>query len=157
MVESSALQKYSLFGGLLEEQIDRIRSLMETEIYAPGEDIISEGSRNDKIRFVLEGRVAVIKAGLNLFEFGEGDTFGEMEVLDIMPSVATVKTLLPTTVASLSNRSLREIYKLDIKAFSLIIMNLARDLSRRLRRMDEWRCQAWAGDGAPEMCLPGAE
>jgi CRP-like cAMP-binding protein len=60
-----------------------------------------------------------------------------MEVLDVMPSAATIKTLANTRVASISNRNLREIYKADIKSFSLIIMNLARDLSRRLRRMDE--------------------
>jgi hypothetical protein len=38
---------------------------------------------------------------------------------------------------SISNKSLREIYRSDMKTFSMIIMNLARDLSRRLRRMDD--------------------
>ena len=33
MVKPSSLQKYSLFGGLLEEQIDRILPLMEMETY----------------------------------------------------------------------------------------------------------------------------
>ncbi|QQO08971.1 cyclic nucleotide-binding domain-containing protein [Breznakiella homolactica] len=154
MVESSALQKYSLFGGLLENQIDTIQPLMELEHYGPGDDIILEGERNDKIRFVIEGRVAVIKANLTLFEFGEGDAFGEMEVLDVMPSAATVRAITATKVMSISNRSLREIYKRDMAAFSIIIMNLARDLSRRLRRMDEWRCNAWNGEGAPEMPGP---
>jgi CRP-like cAMP-binding protein len=137
MVESSSLQKYSLFGGLLEDQIDRIRPLMEQESYEPGDDIIIEGTPNDKIRFILEGRVAVLKEKIILSEFGEGDAFGEMEVLDVMPSVATIKALTPTKVMSISNRALREIYKIDAKSFSLMIMNLARDLSRRLRRMDE--------------------
>jgi CRP-like cAMP-binding protein len=137
MVESSSLQKYSLFGGLLEDQINRIRPLMEQESYESGADIIVEGTPNDKIRFILEGRVAVLKGKLLLSEFGEGDAFGEMEVLDVMPSVATIKALTPTKVMSISNRALREIYKIDAKSFSLMIMNLARDLSRRLRRMDE--------------------
>jgi CRP-like cAMP-binding protein len=137
MVVSSALQKYSLFGGLLEDQIDRIRPLMDQETYEPGEDIIVEGAPNDRIRFILEGRVAVLKQGITLSEFGEGDAFGEMEVLDVMPSAATIRALSPTRTMAISNRSLREIYKNDAKAFSLIVMNLARDLSRRLRRMDE--------------------
>jgi CRP-like cAMP-binding protein len=137
MVESSALQKYSLFGGLLEDQIARILPLMEQESYGPGDDIIVEGERNDRIRFIMEGRVAVVKEGVVLSEFGEGDFFGEMEVLDVMPSAATIKALGSVNVISISNRSLREVYKIDIKSFSLIIMNLARDLSRRLRRMDE--------------------
>ncbi|MDR0623974.1 MAG: cyclic nucleotide-binding domain-containing protein [Treponema sp.] len=137
MVESSALQKYSLFGGLLEDQIGRILPLMEQESYEPGDDIIVEGERNDRIRFIMEGRVAVMKGGIVLSEFGEGDFFGEMEVLDVMPSAATIKSLSAVKVISISNKSLREVYKIDIKSFSLIIMNLARDLSRRLRRMDE--------------------
>ncbi|MFP3043651.1 cyclic nucleotide-binding domain-containing protein [Treponema primitia] len=136
MVNSSSLQKYSLFGGLLEEQIDQILPLMEQEDYEPGAAIIVEGDPNDKIRFILEGRVAAEKAGIILFEFKEGDAFGEMEVLDVMPSAATIKALSPTRVMSISNRALRSIYKLDIKAFSLILMNLARDLSRRLRYVD---------------------
>jgi len=54
-----------------------------------------------------------------------------------MPSVASIKSISNVKVMSISNKALRDIYKLDIKIFSLIIMNLARDLSRRLRRMDE--------------------
>ena len=120
---------------------------MEQEDYAPGEEIIVEGSRNNKIRFILEGRVAVIKAldpsrhakggELTLSEFTEGDAFGEMEVLDVMPSAATIKAVTPTKVMSISNKALHEIYKADLTTFALMIMNLARDLSRRLRKMDD--------------------
>ncbi|GHV73081.1 hypothetical protein AGMMS49940_03830 [Spirochaetia bacterium] len=137
MVKSSSLQHYSLFGGLLEEQIDKIIPLMEPETYEAGENIIVEDEPNDKIRFILEGRVAVMKKGITFVEFKEGDSFGEMAVLDIMPASATIKTLAPTRVMSISNKALHAIYKLDIGTFSLMIMNLARDLSRRLRHMDE--------------------
>jgi CRP-like cAMP-binding protein len=60
-----------------------------------------------------------------------------MEVLDVMPSVATIKAITPTQVMSISNHNLRQIYRNDIKVFALIIMNLARDISRRLRNTDE--------------------
>jgi CRP-like cAMP-binding protein len=137
MIELSILQKYSLFGGLMDDQINVILPFMEQESFGPGEDIIVEGSRNDKIRLIIDGSVAVVKEHIILTELKEGDAFGEMEILDVMPSIATIKTLADTNVLSLSNRSIREIYKKDIKVFSLLIMNLARDLSRRLRRMDE--------------------
>jgi CRP-like cAMP-binding protein len=137
MIEPAAFQKYSLFGGLLEEQIARIVPFMEEENYGPGEDIIVEGTPNNRIRFILEGRVAVLRENTVLSEFSEGDSFGEMEVLDVMPSAATIRALSNIRVMSISNKTLREIYKIDPKAFSLMIMNLARDLSRRLRRMDE--------------------
>jgi CRP-like cAMP-binding protein len=120
----------------MDEQIDVILPFIEQESFGPGEDIIVEGNRNDKIRLIVEGRVAVVKEHVILNELKEGETFGEMEVLDVMSSAATIKTLAQTKVIALSNRSIREIYKKDIKVFSLLIMNIARDLSRRLRYMD---------------------
>jgi CRP-like cAMP-binding protein len=137
MVEPEILQKYSLFGGLLEEQIQAIIPLMKEENYDPGELIITEGSPNDKIYFLIKGQVSVSKRNVELSRFSEGEAFGEMEVLDIMPSVASIKTISQVKVMTITNKALREIYKIDIKIFSLIIMNLARDLSRRLRKTDE--------------------
>ncbi|MDR0378317.1 MAG: cyclic nucleotide-binding domain-containing protein [Spirochaetaceae bacterium] len=137
MIAPSALQHYSLFGGLLEEQIGEIIPFMEQETYKPGDAIITEGSPNDKIYFILEGRAAAIKRGIILFQFKEGDTFGEMEVLDVMPSTATIQALTPAKVLSISNHNLHQIYKNNSKAFALIVMNLARDISRRLRNMNE--------------------
>jgi len=137
MIEPEKLQKYSLFGGLLSDQIEQILPTMVEESWKAGEEIIVEGTPNDKIRFILEGRVAVIKNNITLSELKVGDTFGEMEVLDIMPSVATIRALTPTKTINISNRGLREMHKSDIRSFALMIMNLARDLSRRLRYMDK--------------------
>jgi len=121
----------------MEEQIESILPLMKQENYGPGELIITEGKPNDKIYFLIEGQAAVIKEDTILYHFSEGDEFGEMEVLDIMPAVASIKSLSNVMLMSISNKSLHEFYKIDIKIFSLIIMNLARDLSRRLRNADE--------------------
>jgi CRP-like cAMP-binding protein len=137
MVEPETLQKYSLFGGLLTEQIEAIIPLMKEENYGPDELIITEGSPNDRIYFLIKGQVSVIKRNVELSRFSEGEAFGEMEVLDIMPSIASIKTISQVTVMTITNKALREIYKMDVKVFSLIIMNLARDLSRRLRKTDE--------------------
>jgi CRP-like cAMP-binding protein len=137
MVEPVKLQRYSLFGGLLEDQIKEIIPFMADESYEAGDDLIVEGSPNDKIRFILEGKVAVVKHSVILSEMGEGNAVGEMEVLDVMPSAATIKALTSTRVLSISNKGLREIYKTNVHSFSLIMMNLARDLSRRLRVMDD--------------------
>ena len=137
MIDPSTVQKYALFGGLLEDQISRILPLMEQKTYQAGNNILTEGEHNDRICFMLEGRAEVRKNGVPLAEFKEGDSFGEMEILDVMPTVATIRALTPVSVITLSNKALHEIYKTDLPAFSMMVMNLARDLSRRLRRMDE--------------------
>ena len=142
MVDVAALQKYSLFGALLPEDIDRLRPFMQNVDYAVGEEIIREGEPNGRLHFVLEGRVEVLKRDQELLELGEGETFGEVEVLDPKPAVASIKALVPTRVAIISNSALHEIYKADPRIFAIIIMNLARDIARRLRRMDEMACGA---------------
>ena len=135
MVE--ALQKYSLFGGMMKEQIEVILPFMQEEKYAADDIIIAQGSPNEKIHFIMEGQVSVTRNDVYLSNLTEGDTFGEMEVLDVMTAIASIRSVSPVKAMTISNKSLREIYKLDIKIFSLIIMNLARDISRRIRRMDE--------------------
>ena len=136
MITAEVLRKTSLFDGLEQEQIDRILPLMSHEVFEPGTDIIVEGTNSDKLRFILEGHVAVVKNGIILMELGEGSVFGEMEVLDVGPVEATVKALSSTIVMALSTDALGEIYENDLKVYSFILMNLARDMSRRLRRMD---------------------
>jgi CRP-like cAMP-binding protein len=136
MINPSDLRKYSLFDGLEPEQIERILPMMEEEVFPSATDIIVEGTRSDKLWLILEGQVAVVKSGFILMEFGEGAVFGEMEVLDVGPVEATVKTLAATKVISISIDALGEIYEKDLEIYSFILMNLARDLSRRLRTIN---------------------
>ena len=137
MIDSSVLGQYSLFDGLERKQIEAILPLMEHEVFDAGADIIVEGTHVGKIRFILDGRVAVVKSGIILNELEEGAVFGEMEVVDIEPAEATVKALATTKVMTLSIDALGDIFETDLKTYSFILMNLARDISRRLRRMDD--------------------
>jgi len=141
LIEASAFKNYSLFGGLLPDEIEALAPLMGGASYEAGTSIMREGEPNDRIHFILEGQVEVVKHGVCLICLGEGDTFGEMEFLDVMPAVATVRALVPSKVATISNHALHELSKLSMRAFAMIVMNLARDLSRRLRRMDDLMTQ----------------
>ena len=136
MIESSILWRYSLFDGLEEKEIEKVLALMEDEVFEAGTDIVVEGGHNDKIHFILDGRVTVAKSGVALMELEEGDIFGEMEVLEILPVEATIRTVTATKLITLSIDALGEIYDTELKIYSFIMMNLARDISRRLRRMN---------------------
>jgi len=136
MIESSVLHSYHLFDGIEKEQIDNVLSLMKEENYNAGAEIIAEGTHNYKIYFILEGRAAVVKNGIIIQEIEEGAFFGEMEVLDVNPAAAAVSALVDTKIIYLSIDALGEIYDKDLKTYCFIIMNLAKDLSRKLRRLD---------------------
>ena len=143
MVDLSALHNHSLFGGITETQISSIRHFFIMEEFDEGQFIEREGEAGDRIYFIIEGEVEILKkitksGNLSrIFVFSEGDVFGEMELIDIQPCAASVRALKPTKTLTLSNKGLYQISKYDLKVFSLIIMNLARDISRRLRKADE--------------------
>lgn len=144
MVTSEFLQSHSLFGGILDDQLEEIKPLLEEVKFARGDTIITEGEEGDRLYFICEGSVEILKdptprdddVPQRIAVLGAGDTFGEMELIDIQRRAATVVAIEEVTALTLSNADLYRIYKLNLKTFTMIVMNLARDISRRLRKMD---------------------
>jgi CRP/FNR family cyclic AMP-dependent transcriptional regulator len=144
MIGYRFLKSHCLFGGLSEEDIEMIRPLLKEEQYGSEEIIVEEGGQGDRVYFISQGSVEVLKkvklskgtVVQRIATLEVGDTFGEMELLDVQPCIATVRTLEPTSVLTLSNMNLYRISKMNLKTYTMIILNLARAISRRLRRMD---------------------
>jgi CRP-like cAMP-binding protein len=67
---------------------------------------------------------------------GPGDWFGEMSILDVQPRSASVRSLAPSRLLKISASDLDALYRHDTKAYALIVLNIARELSRRLRVAD---------------------
>ena len=163
-VDFEFLKRCSLFGGLTDPAIEHIRTLMLRQRFAAGGIILSEGSVNDRIYFIEKGRVEIVKAAppdgapacRHIVDMASGDVFGEMELIDIQPCEATVRAVEETVTLSLSNRDLYLVSKFDMKTYALLIMNLARDLSRRLRYTDSLLAKGSCGPG-PEEAPPGSD
>ena len=142
-MDLTSLQSHSLFGGITTDQIELIRPFFKENSFGAGDFIEREGERGSRIFFITKGSVEIIKKRKHrdgfrrLLVLDEGETFGEMELIDIQPCAASVRALEDTTALTLSNRGLYEINKCSCQIFSILIMNLARDISRRLRIEDE--------------------
>jgi CRP-like cAMP-binding protein len=137
MSELALCNRHSLFGGFTPEDLSRVETLFETRTGTEGAVLITEDQPNDAIWFLLSGTVRVSRGGKDIIDFKEGDSFGEIEMLDTKPAAATIRALEPYRAACLGHRGLYQLYKLDTRLYSVFMMNLARDLARRLRRMDE--------------------
>jgi CRP-like cAMP-binding protein len=144
MIDLTALHNHSLFGGITKDEIEKIRPFFQVEKFTKGQFIEKEGKEGDRIYFIVQGSVEILKALIHEEEnrritvLKEGDTFGEMELIDVQPCAASVRALEDTTTLTLTNRGLYEVSKTNLKTFSLLIMNLAREISRRLRKMDDF-------------------
>ena len=90
---------------------------------------------------MLYGELEVLKrsrAGVDarVSVLGDGDWFGEMSVLDLQPRSASVRTLATCRLLIVSRADLDTLYRRDAKAYSLVVLNMARELCRRLRVAD---------------------
>ena len=138
------LCKHSLFGGLSEPELVLIRAYLDERAYPEGEVILSQGQPNNSVYFIADGEVSVIHHSESdpaqskvITVLKKGDSFGEMELIDIQNCAASVITTKPTRVITLSNRDMYVISKTNLKVYTMLILNLARDISRRLRAADE--------------------
>ncbi|MFH1039408.1 MAG: cyclic nucleotide-binding domain-containing protein [PVC group bacterium] len=138
------LRTHSLFGGIKDDELKKIRELLKYRQFNAGEDIIREGEAGGNLYLIWKGSVEVIKRdpekpgrpAARLAVLTVGDSFGEMELIDVQPSAATVRSREETVTLVLTKGDLYRIEKESLRTFTMIIMNLAREISRRLRVMD---------------------
>ena len=131
------LQQMPLFGGLSASTLELLAGDAQPVDVPAGGYFFRQGEAGEHL-FVLEsGRVVVQRhtprGPLPLRELGPGDCFGEMALIDFAPRSASVQALEPSRAFALSTARLHRLYEQDLEQFALIQMNLARELSRRLR------------------------
>ena len=147
-IDNKFLYSHSLFGGITDVELDEIRTYFKEEHYKPGDFILNEGKSNNKLYFIISGSVSIVRRRnisddsdkeelVVLSTLAKGDTFGEMELIDIQPCAASVRADTDTTVYTFTNSDLYQLSKWNPKTHTMIIMNLAREISRRLRASNE--------------------
>jgi CRP/FNR family cyclic AMP-dependent transcriptional regulator len=135
------LSRLPVFAGVDAAALALLAQLTHERDYAAGEVIVREGEPGDRMYFVRRGRVRVVKApAVTLAEFGPGDFFGEMSLVESVVRSADVMALEPTQVCTLRGRDFYELYRKRPDQYGVVILNIARDLARRLRRLDENFC-----------------
>jgi CRP-like cAMP-binding protein len=135
------LKNMPVFGGLNDASVRLILELSNQVRVGNGEYFFRQGD-DSQSAFVLEsGRVAVLKSWkgsqYTLRRLGVGDCFGEIGLIDFGPRSAAVLAEADSTAIEFSPADLLEIAKRDLEQYALVYMNMARELSRRLRRADD--------------------
>jgi CRP/FNR family cyclic AMP-dependent transcriptional regulator len=143
------LQQMPLFGAVRDDALQLLLEGAGSVRVAAGEYFFREQEPAQSM-FVLEsGRVAVVKQWqgreLCLRQFGPGDCFGEMALLDLFPRSASVRALEDCVAIELTPQGLLRLFEHDSEQFALVQMNLAREMCRRLRVTDEMLFEAAMG------------
>jgi CRP-like cAMP-binding protein len=130
-----------IFGGIREDMLELLVSTAEMTTVPAGQYFFRENDKADAM-FVLEaGEVSILKSWdekqYEIGRLGPGDCFGEMALIDLLPRSASVLAVQDCTAITLSMESVHRLYETDAEQFALILMNIGRELSRRLRAADE--------------------
>ena len=102
------LARLPIFARASADDIDRLASAAEEARFAGGREVIREGRIPSHLYVVLTGELEVWTTGDRgeaetlVNSLGSGDHFGEVGLIEGMPSTATVKTVGPSTLLRLA-------------------------------------------------------
>lgn len=136
------LQNVPIFAGLGAPALDLLwERALESHVQA-GTVIVREGEMGNRLYLVGSGTVKVCKYlgqanETELASFGPLDFFGEMCILETLPRCASVQATTDALLYSLSSLTFLHLYEVMPGQYSILVLNIARDLSRRLRHVDE--------------------
>lgn len=142
VVDPQRLREIGLFGGLDDETLTVLARELPALRVQVAERVVNEGDPAREMFVVLDGELEVLKksasgAEVRVAVLGPAGWFGEMSILDVQPRSASVRAVAPSRLLRISAESVDKLlYRRDLKAYSLFVMNIARELSRRLRVAD---------------------
>jgi CRP/FNR family cyclic AMP-dependent transcriptional regulator len=131
-----------IFAGLEDKALEIFLAHAQRTEVAEGALITREGEANRHMYLIEAGEVQIIKnfatpTPVTLAVLGPGEFFGEMCILETLPRCATSRAATATTVVSVASVAFYHLYEKMPKQHGILILNIARDLSRRLRHLDE--------------------
>lgn len=134
------LQNMPVFGATSAETLAFLLNSSRTVNVAQGGYFFRRDDEAESLFVIEQGRVEILREHENQFfclnELGPGDCFGEMSVIECRNRNASVRALSTCTAVEIALSTLQDLYRRDVEQYLLIQMNLARELSRRLREAD---------------------
>ncbi len=128
--------KVSLFGALSDEQLDRVIPLLKIKSVDDGHIIFNQGQLPCNVYILLSGevimRVTRDDGSCGKMIYKVGDCFGETAVIGIQSQLGEARASKDARVMVLSRSNLLDIANSDSEIFGILMMNIAREVSRRL-------------------------
>lgn len=103
------LRKVHLFSSCTEKQLAFIVTRVEDVDVPPGKVLCEEGSSGGEFFVVVSGSAEVKKSGRVVDQFGPGDFFGEIALIDHGPRSATVTATSPMRLLILGPAQFRDV------------------------------------------------
>ncbi len=136
-VSTTLLRNVPLFVGLDEAQLNTLVGMVVRKSFPRNVTVIAAGGPTESLFIIIDGRLKVLMSDEQRREvilsiLGRGEFFGEMGLLDDSPRSASVVTLEPCELLTISKSDFKRCLA-ENSELSLIVM---RGLVKRLREAD---------------------
>lgn len=110
-IPAAALRSVPLFSKLPDVILERMAGYFRTESVPIGNKLLVEGEDGSKFFIIAQGQVEVLSKGvhgsnLRIALLTEGEFFGESDLTSDKPSDATIRTITPCVLLTLSSKDL---------------------------------------------------
>ena len=137
----SILSQISMFGGITDAQQNEIFSRLEIGTFKRGQTVFREGDDPTHIYIVRSGLIALFisdgELKIEKKRLGKGECFGHVALISINKHNLSAVAVVDSEIIVFSKELLRELHHEDSELFSLLILNIARELARRLQFTDD--------------------
>lgn len=132
------LRRVPLFIALAPEELEQVARVAVPRRFAANQVVFREGDASDTCYVIRDGHVRAVRAHLDgrtitLAQFGPGDFFGELAMLDEERRSATIETLEETEALAILGADMRRL----LREHPEISVKLIAALGRRLRETNE--------------------
>jgi CRP/FNR family cyclic AMP-dependent transcriptional regulator len=140
--QTPGLRKAAILAGVDDAAVSFLAQRAVCERAPVGTVVVREGEPGNRFFLLTEGSVRICKQFGNpheveLVQLNAGDFFGEMCILETLPRCATVQAVTDIAYCTLGSLVFYHLYEKMPAQYGILLLNIARDLSRRLRRADE--------------------
>ena len=138
--DAALLRDVAAFAGLTRETLAFLLERADTVEVAAGDHFFAEGEQGDSI-FILEAGVAAVDRSVDgrvyrVRTLDRGACFGEIAVLSIVRRTAAVRAIEDCVAVRITAGHLRQLYAADLGQFTMLVMNLGREVCRRFVDLD---------------------
>jgi CRP-like cAMP-binding protein len=135
------LSDIAIWGGVTDTQRQEIFAKLEIATFKQGEYVFRKGDEPSHIYIVKSGKIGLMIADkevtLEKKVLESGECFGEASLMAMQRHTTNAVALEDSQVMVLSRQSLLQLRNEDIQLFALLMMNIARELARRLKLTDD--------------------
>ena len=137
VIESLEAEQVSLFGAFCQSEFLKLKQYLTLREYPVGQKVFKQGDLPQEIYILHSGCVEfyVEQHGVTSLQgaYSAGQTFGESAFLGIQPHAGSVcvRGSEPAKVIVITRDALMSMQKQEQSLFSMLMMNLAREVSRK--------------------------